>query len=547
MRPVPPPDVDPARAEAFRRAGLWGRPALAATLEAHAAEAPSRLAVVDTFGARLDYGTLAAAVRAAASWFAGRGVRPGDAVAVALPNCADYVVAHLALSRLGAATVLLSAREGVRDIAHAVAETDAVLLLLADTPRLAPAHADRALAHRAVRVTPGGASGWPGWSALAAAEVTERRLQPVGTTEGAFQPHLPGDEDVELVVFSSGTTGRPKGIAHTYRGALASLYGWCTTLGLTWRDVVFCPATFGHVGGAQWGLRTAVTVGAPLVLMDRWDAAQAARLIGEHGCTYTLVTATYVLDLMALPESLRALTRGFRLWAVGGSRMSPTLAGDAERLLGGRLLRGFGMSECFMVTITRPDDPDDARSVCDGRALPGCELAVWGDDDRPLPPGTPGELVVRGPSQVGGYFTDPEESARTFVGGWQRTGDVAVLDERGFLSVVDRRKEIIIRGGENISPQELEHVLRELGGLPPLAVVSVPDERLGERVALLYEGPPGAVTLDDLHRMLADRGLARYKWPELVAATDELPRTSLGKLQRGQVRRLAARLLGTFS
>src|SRR5690606_37839296 len=157
----------------------------------------------------------------------------------------------------------------------------------------------------------------------------------------------------------------------TYDGAGASLRGWRAALGLTWRDVVFCPATLGHVGGSQWGLRTAVLLGAPLILMDRWDPAAAARLIGEHRCTYSLVTPTYLIDLMRLPAELRALTSSFRIWAVGGSRMPDRFVRDAEAMLGGQVLRGFGMSECFMVTINRPDDPPERRMTRDGRALPG--------------------------------------------------------------------------------------------------------------------------------------------------------------------------------
>src|SRR5690606_37594177 len=144
--------------------------------------------------------------------------------------------------------------------------------------------------------------------------------------------------DIELIVFSSGTTGSPKGIAHTYDGAGASLRGWRAAIGLTWRDVVFCPATLGHVGGSQWGLRTAVLLGAPLILRDRWDPAAAARLIGEHRCTYSLVTPTYLIDLMRLPAELRALASSFRIWAVGGSRMPDRFVRDAEAMLGGQVL-----------------------------------------------------------------------------------------------------------------------------------------------------------------------------------------------------------------
>lgn len=539
--PVPVPDLSPDAAAQYRRDGLWGPPRLAAVLDAHAAEAPTRTAVTDTFGAHLDYGSFARAVRSAATWFRDHGVGYRDTVVLALPNCADYAVAHLALSRLGAASVLLSARESASDIASAVRETSARLVLIAQNPRYAAPVAELAAGGVPVASmvimpsstppateSPSGVARWPGYAALAQPDIADRALEPQDV-DGA---------DVELIVFSSGTTGRPKGIAHSYDGAGASLRGWRSALGLTWRDAVFCPATLGHVGGSQWGLRTAVMIGAPLVLMDRWDPAGAARLIGEHRCTYSLVTPTYVVDLMRLPANLRALTAHFRIWAVGGSRMPDSFVRDAEAALGGQVLRGFGMSECFMVTITRPDDPPNRRANRDGRALPGCELDLWDAAGRSLGPDEPGELVVRGPSLTGGYFTDPEETQRTYTLGWQRTGDIATVDRDGFLSVVDRRKEVIIRGGENISPQEVEQYLSADPDLPALLVTAVPDDRLGERAAVVYEGLPGALTLERIRKILANTGLSRYKWPEVVIALDELPRTPLGKIQRGAVKRL---------
>jgi acyl-CoA synthetase (AMP-forming)/AMP-acid ligase II len=355
-----------------------------------------------------------------------------------------------------------------------------------------------------------------------------------GTAQGPL--HRPGADDLELVVFSSGTTGSPKGIAHTYDGANASLANWVRTLGLTWRDVVFCPATFGHVGGAQWGLRTAVHLGAPLVLQDRWNPGQAAALIAEFGCTYTLVTPTFIVDLMRLPEECRRRMGSFRYWTVGGSGMSQPFIEAAERALPGIVLRGFGMSEHFMSTITRPDDPPIKRQTRDGRPLPGVEIQVWDGEGRQLPVGSPGEMVVRGPSSVGGYFTHPDETRATFVEGWQRTGDIVSLDEEGFIAVVDRKKEIIIRGGENISPQEIEQILGRHEDMPPLVVVGIPDERLGEKVGVVVEAPPEGCTLDACAQILADAHVARHKWPQVLIAVAELPRTSLGKIRRGSVR-----------
>lgn len=542
MRSVPAPIFSPEEARTYRARGYWGRPTVAAMLAEHAREAPGRLAVADELGAHLTYGQLARAVRGAAAWMRDHGLRRGDAVVMALDNTADYVVAHLAASAEGLVSVMMSAREGPGEIAYAVEQTAARMVLLADGSGLGP-RLERLADHQGPggsvgvvavatdagnqRTLPAEVAPWPGWY----------RLMATPEESGVHDPRAPDGGDIELVVFSSGTTGRPKGIAHTYDGTGASLWNWIRTLGLTWHDPVFCPATFGHVGGAQWGLRTAIATGAPLVVMRRWDPAAAAALIGAHGCTYTLVTPTYIYDLTELDAERRRGMAGFRFWTVGGSRMEPSFVPRAERALGGRILRGFGMSEHFMATITRPDDPEEKRATRDGRALPGVRLEVWDDAGRVLPAGSPGEMVYRGPSSIGGYFTDPAETERTFQEGWQRTGDIVVIDAEGFIEVIDRKKEMIIRGGENISPQEIEDVLRG-AGLAACAVVGVPDDRLGERAALVCERATG-IDLPSAQDLLRKAGIAKYKWPELVVTLDELPRTALGKLQRGMVRERA--------
>lgn len=549
MKAAPRPAYTDEEARHFRARGYWGRPTVSQMIGEHAREAPGRLAVVDSFGASLTYGGLEAAVRGACAWFTESGARKGDAVLMAMHNEMDYAVAHLAASRLGLVSVMVSAREGPGEIAYAVEQTEARLALMApgrhlegwleglagtrgvggSLERIAVTRLDDA--DMAVRDAAVGhdAGAWPGWYRF-------------HSRSGTVPPVAVAGTDTELVVFSSGTTGRPKGIAHTYDGAGASLWNWIRTLGLSWHDPVFCPATFGHVGGSQWGLRTAIATGAPLVAMSRWDPVAAAELIGTYGCTYTLVTPTYVHDLTLLEPSSRAATAGFRFWTVGGSRMQPGFVPEAERALGGRVLRGFGMSEHFMSTITRPDDPDAKRATRDGRALPGVVLQAWDEDGNDVGVGTPGEMVYRGPSLIGGYFTDPLETERTFVDGWQRTGDLVVLDADGFIEVVDRKKEMIIRGGENISPQEIEDVLRD-AGLSAFAVVAIPHERLGEQVALVFE------RREDLHLpkvqgLLARAGVAKYKWPEVLIPLAELPRTPLGKLQRGVLRRIAADMAG---
>jgi acyl-CoA synthetase (AMP-forming)/AMP-acid ligase II len=168
--------------------------------------------------------------------------------------------------------------------------------------------------------------------------------------------------------------------------------------------------------------------------------------------------------------------------------------------------------------------------------LPGCEIEVWDDNQEKLPLGQPGEMAVRGPSAVGGYFTHPDETVRSYVGGWQLTGDIITLDSEGFIKVVDRKKEIIIRGGENIAPQEIEQIIMRNPKIPPFIIVGVPDERLGERVGMVFEGSSTNCSFEQILEILASAEVAKYKWPEVLMSVAELPRTSLGKIRRGVVR-----------
>jgi acyl-CoA synthetase (AMP-forming)/AMP-acid ligase II len=207
----------------------------------------------------------------------------------------------------------------------------------------------------------------------------------------------------------------------------------------------------------------------------------------------------------------------------------------SESKLPGMVLRGFGMSEHFMSTITRANDPIERRRGYDGRLLPGCEIEVWGENGEKLPFLEPGEMAVRGPSSVGGYFTHVEETARSFIDGWQLTGDIITLDSEGYIKVVGRKKEIIIRGGENISPQEIESVIMKAQSIPPFMVVGISDERLGERVGLVYEGGSATCSFEEIIQILSDADVSKFKWPEVLISVESLPRTALGKIRRGVV------------
>lgn len=540
-----PPIVEDFLRKKYEDLGYWSRPPLASHVEDHASKHPSRLAVTDGSGNQLTYLEFNNAVIVASNWFKSKGLLAGDSVVFALRNEIDYALAHVAASRMGLVSVMLSAREGKNDIFYAQQKTGAQLILISSGKNVkgiqelietSNKNTDENILVVEVDAknselsssSESGSENWPGW------RIFMKQGANIATDMSPI--HIPKPDDFELVVFSSGTTGEPKGVAHTYNGTGASLYNWINELDLTSEDAVFCPATLGHVGGAQWGLRTAMIIGAPLVLMDKWDVSLAAKQIFKFQCRYTLLTPTFLVDLMNLPDQERELLASFRLWTVGGSGMSSEFIIRSESKLPGIVLRGFGMSEHFMSTITRVNDPIEKRRNNDGRLLPGCEVEVWDDNQEKLPLGQPGEMAVRGPSAVGGYFTHPDETVRSYVGGWQLTGDIITLDSEGFIKVVGRKKEIIIRGGENIAPQEIEQIIMRNPKIPPFIIVGVPDERLGERVGMVFEGPYTDYSFEQILEILASAEVAKYKWPEVLMSVTELPRTSLGKIRRGVVR-----------
>jgi acyl-CoA synthetase (AMP-forming)/AMP-acid ligase II len=304
-------------------------------------------------------------------------------------------------------------------------------------------------------------------------------------------------------------------------------------LGLGANDVVWMPSPVGHSTGFNFGVRLALYCGLPLVLQDRWDAATAIDLVRGFGCTYTLAATTFLQDLVdelgRRGERLDAMTR----FCCGGAPVPPELVAAADdRGIG--VLRLYGSTEALVVTCNRPGAPLGERLDNDGVALPGADVRTRDDAGDICSPGAPGEIEVRSRQNAVGYFDDAERTAATFSGdGWVRSGDLGVLDDRGALSIVGRKKEIIIRGGLNIAPREIEEMLLAFEEVERCAVVGVPDERLGERVCACVCLSAGAsLTLDDLVARLRAAGLATYKLPQALHIVDALPMTASGKVQK---------------
>jgi acyl-CoA synthetase (AMP-forming)/AMP-acid ligase II len=461
------------------------------------------------------------------------GVAPGDVVSLLIPNWWEFAVIHAAVTSMGAVVNPMLPTSGRTDIAHVMHSARPKVVFVAHTYR------DRNLAEIAVSVR----------DELA---IPSQIISVRGDTSGQFDkivetptPNDTIDEQMGVInpdspdtlLFTSGTEALPKGVIHTHRSSQFGLRAFLDdVLKLPSGSTVFMPSPICHATGLQWGLRAAVHVRAPLVLMDKWNPARAVDLVLEHECCYTLAATPFIVDLMAEWEDRGLGPSPLHAVVSGGTAIPRHLVARCQQVLGTPLLSVFGASETYVTTATRPDD-SVASMASDGRALPGVELAVVGPDGETLPPGEEGEIITRGPHVFAGYLGDPELTRRAFRGEWYRFGDLGILDEDGCLRVSGRIKDIVIRGGQNISVAEVEEMLIQHPGVAQVAVVGYPDERLGERsCAVVVPSTSPVVTLDELTDFLRERGLATYKLPERLWIVDALPQTATGKVQKAILR-----------
>jgi acyl-CoA synthetase (AMP-forming)/AMP-acid ligase II len=355
--------------------------------------------------------------------------------------------------------------------------------------------------------------------------------EPGGSIEGRAIPAAAVSE----LIFTSGTEAAPKAIMHTEQTANFAVRASWRSLSMTSEDVVWMPSPIGHSTGFNFGVRMAVYHGLKLVLQDRWDPTEAAKLVQAERCTYTLAATTFLRDLVEAADRGAGDISTMSMFGCGGAPVPPDLVRAASRH-GVNVLRLYGSTEALVATWNRRSSPESARIETDGCALDGVEVEVWSEDGQPGV-GVPGEIMVRGPETCVGFFADPQRTAATFhPEGWVRSGDLGVMDEAGYLTVVGRKKEIIIRGGLNIAPREVEDLVTQMPGIRAAVLVGLPHERLGEIGCICVVLEDGAeVTLEDVRRHLEASGMAGYKHPEQLVRVDAMPTTPTGKIQKFQL------------
>ena len=461
---------------------------------------------------RLSSAEAEALVARVAGGLRARGVTKGAAVAWQVPNSMAAAVLARACWRLGAVAAPLLHTFGAADVEGALAQIDPALVL-----ELGPdvISSPDALA--------GSLDGTP---------------VPVGGG-GTTRP-----SDVALVLFTSGSTGIPKAVLHTHRGLSWKASLMTRVHGLADRDAVLVPAPMAHISGLLNGVLVPGAAGMRSVLMGRFDAERALGLVASERISFMAGPPTFFIAMGgALADAssrARADVSSVRLISSGGASVTPAFIEETARAFDCRVKRTYGSTEAPTVTTSTNDDPFEIARDTDGRAIGQVELRVSDPETGArMPTGSCGELWVRGPEMFAGYADAAQTKAVIAPGGWFRTGDLATVDGEGWLRIVGRLKDVIIRGGENISASEVEAALEAHPDVRHAAAVGYPDPLMGERVAAFVEST-APFDLEECRRWFTSRGIATFKTPEKVVRLDRLPLLGSGKADRAELRRRAA-------
>ncbi|MFF9909168.1 long-chain fatty acid--CoA ligase [Streptomyces sp. NPDC013457] len=461
----------------------------------------------------LTYDELATASGRVAALLADRGVNPGDRVGVMLPNSLDFPVLYYGILRAGAVVVPMNPLLKSREIAHYLRDSGAVLLFAHE---MCAAEAARGAEDTVANVME-----------LAAGTLTDLLAdyaEPIG-------PRPCADDDTAVLLYTSGTTGSPKGAELTHANVLRNSEISARSLfRLTSDDVILGCLPLFHTFGQTCAMNTAVTAGARLTLTARFDPADVLRTVQDRGATiFAGVPTMYAALLAARTAQTEAYdTSTLRLCVSGGASLPVEVLHGFEKAFDVPVLEGFGMSETSPVAcFNHLDRPRKPGSV--GTPIEGVELRLTDVRDGV------GELCVRGHNVMKGYLGRPEATAEALQDGWLRTGDLARVDEDGYYYIVDRKKDLIIRGGFNVYPREVEEVLYEHPAVAEAAVVGVPHPTLGEEVAAAVTPRPGAdVTVDELREFVRER-VAPYKYPREIRLVEALPKGATGKILKREI------------
>jgi cyclohexanecarboxylate-CoA ligase len=521
----------------FREAGYWLDKSVDQLLTEAVAKEPDKIAIVadrvDRKGApRLTYRDLERLADRAAGALLRLGVGRADIVTVQLPNWWEFVVTAFACAKIGAVMnpVMPILRE--RELTYILNFCQAKVFIVPKSYRgfdyAAMAQGMRGdlphLKHMIV-VDGEGETGFE--QTLLASEPTERAI--------GLRP-----DDMAVLMFTSGTTGEPKGVMHTSNSLIACCKALSGRFGLDFSDVLLVASPVGHMTGYAAIVLLSVYLGGTMILQDVWEAKHGVGLMAREGVTYTAASTPFLSDICEAVKAGAPRPRSLRSFLCGGAPIPSVLIERAASEIGLKVCSLWGMTEVLSGTLTEPVRAQEKSANTDGRSLEGMEVKVVDANGRVVPRGQSGRLLVRGAQMFKGYYKRPELPSFDSEG-WFDSGDLAYMDEDGYIRISGRVKDVLIRGGENVPVVEIENLLYKHPAVAAVAVVGFPDPRLGERGCAFIVARAGcAIDLAMVQAYLFDCKMAKQFWPERVEVVAELPRTASGKIQKFKLREIAA-------
>jgi len=538
------PILPSARIKAMKAQGYWNDLILTEYFDRCVADMPSKMAVSDFNSTAqiancLTYRELAGRVDRIAVGLMGLGVEKNDVVSCQLPNWWQFIALSLACVRIGAVInpIMPIFRERELKFMLGLAESKVFVIprefrgfdyatmargIRSELPSL----------HRLLII------GGEGPESFEQVLLDQRRGADEDETEH-FKSRRPTADNVMELLYTSGTTGEPKGVMHTANTLFSNLRPYAERLRLTGDDVVLMSSPMAHQTGFMYGLMMPIMLGAKAVLQDIWEPKQAATRIGSERVTFTMASTPFLSDLTDVVETNKYDVSSLRVFLSAGAPIPRVLAERATRVLKANVVSAWGMTENGAVTTTKLGDPPEKAFHTDGCALPGMEVRITDYENNPVPADTEGMLKVRGCSNFVGYLKRPQLYGHD-ADAWFDTGDLARIDADGYIRITGRSKDIIIRGGENIPVVEIEGLLFRHPAIQAIAIVGYPDPRLGERACAFVVLKAGhTFSQAEMIQFLEQERVIKQYMPERLEIVAELPRTPSGKVQKFKLREIA--------
>lgn len=530
--------LDENRSRKYREEGYWGDATLLDYWKMSAKSFPDKVAVVDNLGSRYTFHELDVQSDKLAAYLVEQaGVEPGDIVSVQIPNWAEFTLAYIAILKAGAVINPLMPKFRENELIYRMGKCKSKVMfapafyhktnhvgmirgILPELPHL----------KKVVFVDKGTGTDIGEFDDL------DTILQKTAPIEHYVQADA---DDVAIVLFTSGTEGRGKGVMLTHNNLAANRKGYIAATGLNITDSMMMPVPVAHATGLMYGITMPFMVGYKSVLLDRFNAEDSLRMIQDERCTTIMGPTVIAVDILHCVDTQPGKydISSLRYFYCGGSPI-PRMLLEKGRGLGIRILGVYGATESAPHCVVSPTHPEEKVLTTDGLPIPGVEVKIVDDDGREVGPNVSGEEYSRGPNVFVGYLHEPEMTADAFEDGWYKSGDLCHMDEDGYIRVTGRKKDIIIRGGENISSTEIENYLLTHPIIREAAVVAYPDDRLGEKACayLSLHDPSQSFDLKMLQEFMQSKNVSKYKWPERVEVVPELPKNESGKILKYKLR-----------